>query len=173
MNIVDLILDIKIYIALFDENVWIKMVLYDKEFFRYAYKEKALKQFVDNFHQTIDNKTYLFGKLHSINDKPILKGIADKYWYYNGLIHRDMDLPAIIDNTGAKCWYLYGKRQRVADLPAIVQGNGTKFWYYNNNIHRENDLPAIIYTSGTKCWYNNGKSQKENGLPTIIQYIYS
>lgn len=58
----DIILDVKIYIALFDQEVWIKLVLWDDEFHNYAYKREGLRQFVNNFHKIIHGRTILFKK---------------------------------------------------------------------------------------------------------------
>lgn len=101
-NLFELILEVKVNIALFDENVWIKMVLYDKEFKCYAYKKEGLKQFVDHFTQKINNKTTLFGKLHSIDDKPAIISGVSQSWYYQEKLHRENDLPAIIHTDGDK-----------------------------------------------------------------------
>ena len=109
----ELILDVKMYIASYDQETWIKMMLYDDEFHHYAYSDIGKKQFVNNFYQCINNLTYLFNKLHSINDEPArIDYDGDKYWYYDGKIHRENDLPAVIDADGDKYWYYNGKRQR-------------------------------------------------------------
>jgi len=56
---------------------------------------------------------------------------GDKYWYFNGEIHRE-------------------------DGPAVERSNGDKEWYKNGVRHRE-DGPAIEYANGSKEWYKNGK----------------
>jgi len=76
----------------------------------------------------IDKIEYKFEKYTSGN----------KYWYKNGLYHRDNNKPAMVYN------------------------NGSMFWYKNGKLHRENDLPAIIYSDGTMAWYINGKFIKES-----------
>lgn len=139
-----LLLDVKIYIASFDENVWITMALYDKEFSKYAYKKEGLTLFVDRFHKVINNETFLFGKLHSINDLPAsIDANGNKFWFYDGLNHRNNDLPASIYNE-------------------------TQIWFYNGSIHRENDLPAVMYTGGAQEWFYEGERHRENNLPAII-----
>ena len=60
----DLVLDVKIYIACFDQEVWVMMTLYDDEFCNYAYKKEGYTMFVHYFYK--DNT--LFGKYHSIFD---------------------------------------------------------------------------------------------------------
>jgi hypothetical protein len=95
-------------------------------------------------------------------------------WYQNNLIHRDKDLPAIIDNEGNKFWYQNNLIHRDNDLPAVIKKDGSKFWYQNGLLHRDNDLPAIEERDGSKYWYQNGllhrdaKDKNENFLPAVI-----
>lgn len=51
---------------------------------------------------------------------------GDKYWYKNGLHHRE-DGPAIIGISGFKAWWIDGKKHRT-DGPAIEYTNGGKEW---------------------------------------------
>ena len=57
-----------------------------------------------------------------------------------------------IDNVGNKFWYKNGKLHRDGDLPAIEWANGEKCWYKNGYRHRDNDLPALELIDGTKEW---------------------
>lgn len=152
----DLILDVKIYIALFDEKTWIKMVLYDEAFCLYAYTEKGKKQFVNAFKKNISGRTYLFGYLHSFNDEPAEVYQYGNKWYYNGSYHRENDLPAVIWDNGDQEWWYNGKQHRENDLPAIMYNDGYKCWWYKGKRHRENNLHAIIYSSGEKEWWYEG-----------------
>ena len=79
-----------------------------------------------------------------------------QYWYLNGKLHRENDLPAYIGLDGSRQWYLNGKRHRENDLPAYIGLNGTQWWCLNGKLHRENDLPAYINSGGTHAWYLNG-----------------
>jgi hypothetical protein len=79
-----------------------------------------------------------------------------KFWYKNGKLHRDNDLPAVIYQNGDLFWYKNGKLHRDNDLPAVINTNGELFWYKNGNFHRDNDLPAAIYKTGYQQWYKNG-----------------
>lgn len=155
-NIIDLILDVKIYIASFDENVWINMVLYDKEFKKYAYKKEGLKQFVAYFTKVADNQTRLLGRLHSINDLPAHTNDGNLRWYYNGNPHRENDLPACINVNGNMHWYYNGNRHRENDLPAITTKD-EQYWFYDGEQHRENNLPAVICINGIKQWWYEGR----------------
>ena len=81
----DLILDVKIHIASFDQEAWIKMVLYDDEFCNYAYTINGSLKFIHYFKRVVNNQTFLFGKFHSIDDLPaITDANGNKYWYCNG-----------------------------------------------------------------------------------------
>jgi len=70
--------------------------------------------------------------------KMIIDEYGDKYWYLNGLYHRE-------------------------DGPAIEYANGDKYWYLNDKIHRING-PAIEYSNGDKYWFLNDKEVKEEDV---------
>ncbi len=103
------------------------------------------------------------------NDLVIYDG--DQFWYQNGVVHRDNDLPAIIDKYGNKQWYQNGEHHRDHDKPAIEYANGDKKWFQNGELHRDNDLPAVEGAYG-KAWYKNGVLHRDNGLPAIISINY-
>lgn len=58
-------------------------------------------------------KTLLNGKIHSFEDKPAYikkyDSLECKMWYKNGLLHRDNNLPAVVDFFGENRWYINGK----------------------------------------------------------------
>ena len=65
--------------------------------------------------------TTLDGEYHSFNDKPaMICSDGSKYWFKNGRLHRDNDLPAVIDKQESYCqkrWYVNGifKQGRTAE----------------------------------------------------------
>jgi antitoxin component YwqK of YwqJK toxin-antitoxin module len=65
------------------------------------------------------------------------------------------NLTKLIDEKGNKYWYLNGLLHR-EDGPAVELANGTKQWYLNGQLHRT-DGPAIEFKNGEKRWYLNGK----------------
>jgi len=67
-----------------------------------------------------------------MKSKLICKTFSDgsKYWYLNGIIHRE-------------------------NGPSIEHANGDKFWWLNGELHRE-DSPAVEYANGSKTWWLNG-----------------
>lgn len=84
-----------------------------------------------------------------------------------GKIHRDFDLPAIIDKNGKKAWYQNGNPHRDGDRPAVIAANGIeKAWYKNGDLHRDDDKPAII-SKGARRWYKRGLSHRDNHFPAI------
>lgn len=86
---------------------------------------------------------------------------GDKYYLFNGRLHRD-DGPAYIGENGDCEWYQHGKRHR-EDGPAYISAFGMKAWYKNGLLHRE-DGPAVIHNDGTEQWWINGKKQKKVDL---------
>lgn len=165
----DLILDIKIIIASYDDHVWYSMYKYDKEFTSYCKSSLGMKTYVQLFTYIKNNNTeyYLFNKLHSNYDHPAQIDIYGiQWWYYHGTMHRENDQPAIICDSW-KRWYIHGNLHREKDQPALVM-NSCKKWYIHGNLHRENDQPAIIYASGIQEWYYHGKLHRDNDKPAII-----
>lgn len=81
--------------------------------------------------------------------------------YKNGFLYeveKPIDKVSIkIYISGSKYWYKNGALHRDNDLPAIERADGDKYWYKNGQHHRDNDLPAIERADGTKLWYKNGK----------------
>jgi hypothetical protein len=88
----------------------------------------------------------------------IIDSVGSKYWYENGLNHRENDLPAIEYPDGAKVWKNNGKFHRENDLPTIEWPDGTKYWFIKDELHREN-APAILRANGTAEWYIHGIKQ--------------
>lgn len=120
--------------------------------------------------------TYLNGARHSFNDKPAYQqtnGDTQK-WYKCGVLHRDNDLPAIIEVSDIDsvmfCWYKNGVLHRDNDKPAIMifDLSYRRFIYYDNGIIRRRlpNTPAdylfdffsnkVIYK-----YYNNGNFTKQ------------
>jgi hypothetical protein len=78
---------------------------------------------------------------------------GNKFWYLNGLRHRE-DGPAMEWANGNKSWWRNGDLHR-EDGPAVEFPNGDKEWWLNNKLHRE-DGPARERSNGTKEWYLDG-----------------
>jgi len=109
---------------------------------------------IGNFSYTDKYKhfnSYKNGKLHSFTDEngeylpARVTSYGDKIWCKEGLIHRENDLPALIEKDD--------RRQE---------------WRINGKLHREGDLPSIIYLNRYCEYYKNGKTHRdddENGNP--------
>ncbi len=90
--------------------------------------------------------------------------VNEYYWYYNGMSHRDNDLPALDSDSGKKAWVVHGihKRPNPNDPHAITK-DGTYIWLFNKTLHRDDDLPAVIKPDGTKYWFRYGEKHRDYG----------
>lgn len=77
-------------------------------------------------------------------------------WYRDGKLHRDDDLPAVIEADGSQMWYQHGKLHRRGDRPAVVWANGSQHWWKRGMLHREDGQPAIVEVDGRRAWYRYG-----------------
>jgi hypothetical protein len=59
--------------------------------------------------------------------------------------------------TENQYWYKEGEVHRDGDLPAIILSNGDQYWYKEGEVHRDGDLPAIILSCGDQYWYKEGE----------------
>jgi uncharacterized protein YlzI (FlbEa/FlbD family) len=55
----------------------------------------------------------------------------------------------------ANYWYVDGILCRDNDLPASEFANGDRIWYVNGKIDRNNDLHTIEFVNGKKLWRKN------------------
>lgn len=61
---------------------------------------------------------------------------------------------------GTKRWFKNRKVHRDNDLPAVIEANGDMLWYQNGKLHREGGKPAVVFHNGRKDYYLNGKLYK-------------
>jgi hypothetical protein len=133
-----------------------------------------------------DKRQYSFdyeGRLHSYDGEPAAsKGDLWQMWYDHGKIHRDDDMPAVIDNGKPGCqsykkWYKHGRLHRCGDLPALVKiktaGSSRQEWYVDGCLHRECDLPAVVVTlhaekESREEWYKHGKLHRDGDKPARV-----
>jgi hypothetical protein len=100
------------------------------------------------------------------------------FWYKDGLLHRDDDLPAVwIPRLDVKEWWQNGKMHREDDKPAYKSPTMSK-WYKYGLPHRRLN-PAVVINDDSiniDVWYKHGKlhSRTINGrkLPAISMEIY-
>ena len=109
---------------------------------------------------------------------PAYEGKEGIFFYINGFLHRDNDLPAATYNK-RKDWFQYGIRHREKNLPAIEYENGDcEYWengekivfedelevettedftkYYLNGLLHRSIKPAVEYKNGDKEWWYKG-----------------
>ena len=101
---------------------------------------KDINKYSYGYSNLIDN-IKVFIKLNNGIDNSI-----SKYWYKNGLIHRENDKPAFEYFDGGKFWYINGKRHRENDKPSVEFPWGGKIWYVNDKfIKRNYNYNNIVY----------------------------
>ena len=122
-NIFDF-LDIIIYIASFDADAWYKLTRIHNAFRGYSMTPIAIKKYIE---------------LATV----IGIGNSTKYTLF-GLLHREDDLPAFIDEDGSQHWFKIGLLHRDNDLPAFIYTTYGKYWYKHGEIYRDGDLPSRI-----------------------------
>lgn len=89
-------------------------------------------------------------------------------WYIDDSLHREDDLPALIESNGNKTWALCGDYHRANDLPARIYANGDQEWYMCGKRHRDNDKPAVI-KEDTMEWWICGRLHRDNDKPAIVK----
>ena len=108
------------------------------------------------------NRTAL---IHSITETRNANGT--RYWYKDGVLHRDNDLPAIELADGTRYWYKDGKLHRAGDKPAIEWADGTRAWYKEGKRHRAGDKPAVEWADGSREWYKDGVLHRAGDKPAV------
>eukprot|EP01117_Protostelium_nocturnum_P003151 TRINITY_DN14091_c0_g1_i1.p1 TRINITY_DN14091_c0_g1~~TRINITY_DN14091_c0_g1_i1.p1 ORF type:complete len:183 (+),score=27.57 TRINITY_DN14091_c0_g1_i1:77-625(+) len=105
--------------------------------------------------------TYRFlGKYRHHRKLPSISRPGVQEWFLYNKLHREGDLPAIVESSGRQEWYKEGELHRDDDKPAHIASDGTLMWLKCGLLHRNNkDLPAIIWADGTKEFHYNGKKQ--------------
>ena len=114
-----------------------------------------------------------------------------RLWYRHGMLHRDRDLPAVINATmvgdirgpewdfltlvphyqhGTQAWYQNNLLHRDSDdQPAVIDADGSRQWYYMGDLHRDSDQPAVITANGSRMWYFRGHLHRDAiDQPSII-----
>jgi len=77
----------------------------------------------------------------------------------DGLLDRDGDKPAMIEDIGGKFWARKGKLTR-DDAPAYKHPNGSFVWYRDGVIHRLTGKAAYFAATGESMWFIEGKAYK-------------
>jgi hypothetical protein len=125
------------------------------------------------------------GKISKVSD--FNYDLIDIFWYRDGKLHRDGDLPAVI-RANEHCWFDCWNYHLYNDLPAmklahfqykngkynleneltVIIENGKQFWYEHGKLNRDGNLPEEICPDGSQCWYKHGNIHRDGDLPAII-----
>lgn len=156
-------LDLRIYIANMDTEVYVRMYVYDAEFKLYTFSPGVISGFIDRFvaKRKKDGMRYVIGniKYYKYDD-------SSEYWYKDNLWHKT-DGPAVINSQG-KSFYANGELHRI-DGPAIIDLNGTEeYWQYGKR-HRV-DGPSVIHWNGTIEYWQDGLRHNRDGPAVINSY---
>jgi len=58
------------------------------------------------------------------------------------------------DSDGAKYWYKDGSLHRDGELPTIERNDGTKYWHKNDKLHRDNNLQRPSFMVEEWEWWS-------------------
>lgn len=194
MSLLDLPIDVKVYIASKLECAWTWFALHDDDMLKYTKNNphQFIALFTDHrigeYYDGLYNITYLFNKIHSIYDQPARFNEHTKIWYWKGNVHRDTICDVDFCDGATRGQILPAWVTSAHHTKSHI-GNfymsGTRTWYKHGDVHREDDLPASIYgngrdinnnyltgedlfTRGTKSWYRNNVKHRENDKPAVI-----
>jgi hypothetical protein len=138
-----------------------------------AYEEIPIMFIVNGFAQwRLPN-----GDLHSPdNDTPAKINAYGAFYYRNGLVHRDNNLPAAVFNDGAREYYVHNRLHNTIG-PAVIRANGDCAYFVNGFLHNAiedtnaagafRQLPAVIGVDGTRIYYVRHKVHRGGGLPAV------
>lgn len=153
-KLIDLPLDIRIYISHLDFEIYMRLYYYDAEFRKYANKDT----FFNNKATIIKGERSIYYKVNNITYNNHDDGFA--YWSINDKTHK-LDGPAIIYSNGTKIYYQYGKIHNLYG-PAMIHSEGIVKYYVNGKKHRENG-PAIIGLKGYYEYWLDDKLHRLDG----------
>lgn len=84
---------------------------------------------------------------------------GNKFWFRDGVLHRDGDMPAVEMVDGSLIYMINGQVHRKDDLPAIIRASGAKEWWKRGRRHRVGKH-AVETPLGKFEWWINGKRVK-------------
>lgn len=117
-------------------------------------------------HQWLDSE----GRLHRNWDLPaVIEQNGSMAWCQHGQLHRDGDRPARFRSRGTNEWWIHNQKHRDGDLPSVVDKDGSKIWYQHDQIHRDEDRPAVVNSNGDQIWYQSGEIHRDGDRPAVIQ----
>lgn len=168
-----LILDIKIVIATKlahlpypeDVNAWNTLMMYDEEFANYARSNDGIKLYVKSFvkelwcYLTSSSKSFIHNKviINSMFKPEIIARIlfgntsiwpcSGFIYTKNGVLHNDLDSPAINISGNYKVWIKDGDVHRDSIGPAVITAKSLQ-WYKYGDLHRIDEPASISFRDG-------------------------
>jgi hypothetical protein len=107
-----------------------------------------------------------FGQLHREDDLPAIIELNGTMTYYqHGLKHRDGDKPAYISSS-QQCYYQLDSLHRDGDKPALIHLIDNKIVsqaYYQHGLLHRNKGPAMSWDTGSYQYYQHGVLHNDNG----------
>lgn len=88
-------------------------------------------------------------------------------FYKDDKLHRDDDLPAVINADGYKFWYSKGELHREGK-PAIQGPEGDQAYYFNGKLHNE-EGPALTNKFGKQEWHIDGIQYTQQEFNDIMR----
>jgi len=118
-------------------------------------ENRKLKYFLDN------NYYHIYIKGLGLLDSKL---ITFKNGYYSTYLESYNDFPSIFYyHNNSKAWHKNGKLHRENDLPAVIQENGDLAWWIDGKQHRDDDKdgnpqPARTTHLGEKDYFKHDKT---------------
>lgn len=164
----DLPLELRVYIAKMDTEVYSRMYFCDEVFRKYANEDIWFKKqiryltygdvvccMINNIQYAKTDRYiawYVDNILHNLNGPAKIYHDGSVKYYVNGELHR-VGGPAIISHE-PEAYHINDKQHRI-DGPASICSNGYKAYYVNGKLHRDNG-PARVYPNGNEEYWCNG-----------------
>ncbi len=104
------------------------------------------------------------------DDHPQVQGRCA--WMRGGRLHRDGDLPAVVDVANGRFeWWVDGLQHRGDGRPAVIvfaaDGRRSLEWWMHGKRHRGGGRPALVSANGVCEWWVRGMRHRRGGLPAV------
>ena len=158
--------DISCLIVASDEQTWRSMRLVSTYFHRLLSWQAYVDKFTVASTTPVARTWTLDGRLHREHDLPaVVNSDGTRKWCRYGRPHRDLGRPAYQNSTLGQTWSRHGLDHRAGDRPALIRGY-VRGWYRRGLQHRDHDRPAFI-SDDIKWWYQHGALHRDHGQPAI------
>lgn len=162
-------LEIIVIIGLESLDAW-RAMLAVPDFARWTQSSQGLRSrgsFLTCKKTSVNTKYYLRGRLHNFDDLPAVIW-TDAHTYYfdeNDFVQGGYSFPR---TAGGSAWFRNGYLHRDNDLPAVIEIGGWSKWYQNGLLHRDDDRPAMISSDKKNMlWFKKGIHFRKKG-PYVV-----